>query len=35
MNPERLFHRGKPLKEGFAGGMKDAGISEDEFFEVS
>lgn len=28
-------HRGKPLKEGLARGiLKDAGVSEDEFFEV-
>ena len=28
-------HRGKPLKEGLARGiLKDAGISEDEFFRV-
>jgi predicted RNA binding protein YcfA (HicA-like mRNA interferase family) len=28
-------HRGKPLKEGLARGiLKDAGVSEDEFFDV-
>lgn len=28
-------HRGKPIKEGLARGiLKDAGISEDEFFDV-